>query len=278
MAGERSVVRIYASPGPRGDAAHEVDAALLGLVRGLLPVPEVLEVRRADPATGAPALLVTSFVDGVRGDELLPDPGRRRAGPARIPARRAAGRPRRDADAAARPVRRRRPEDRIVRGRRRPAGVRRGRPAAVVLARTTGPACARSPSMPRRCSTPSAGTASCTATSTRRTCSSTRTRSRSRALLDWEFGHAGHPYTDLGNLLRFDRDAGVRRRRARGVRRPLLGGPRSTLELARAADLWALVDLAARQGQNPVADRAHALLLLIARTGDLAAAPDAAEG
>ena len=24
-------------------------------------------------------------------------------------------------------------------------------------------------------------------------------------VLDWEFAHAGHPSTDLGNLLRFDR-------------------------------------------------------------------------
>ena len=36
-------------------------------------------------------------------------------------------------------------------------------------------------------------------------------------LLDWEFAHAGHPYTDLGNLLRFERDpvftdGGARRR------------------------------------------------------------------
>ena len=25
-------------------------------------------------------------------------------------------------------------------------------------------------------------------------------------VLDWEFAHAGHPWTDLGNLLRFERD------------------------------------------------------------------------
>ena len=68
--GERTVVRIYAEPSHRGDRAHEVDAALLRLVRGLLPVPEVLEVRHADPATGSPALLVTSY---------LPGPPRRRA-------------------------------------------------------------------------------------------------------------------------------------------------------------------------------------------------------
>ncbi len=87
-------------------------------------------------------------------------------------------------------------------------------------------------------------------------------------LLDWEFAHAGHPYTDLGNLLRFDRqpafveavlDAYVARHG---------GAPGEALDLARAADLWALVDLASRRGQNPVADRAHDLLLAIARARD----------
>lgn len=71
VAGERCVVRIYVDPGPRGDAAAEIDAALLQLVRGLVPVPDVLEVRRADHATGMPALLVTSYAEGVPGDELL---------------------------------------------------------------------------------------------------------------------------------------------------------------------------------------------------------------
>jgi hypothetical protein len=83
VAGERCVVRIYASPGERGDAASEIDAALLRLVRGLVPVPDVLEVRRPDPSTGVPGLLVTSFVPGVRGDLLLPtldDEGLARAG------------------------------------------------------------------------------------------------------------------------------------------------------------------------------------------------------
>ena len=54
VAGERSVVRIYAGASHRGANAHEVDAALLRLVRGLVPVPEVLEIRRADPAAGPP--------------------------------------------------------------------------------------------------------------------------------------------------------------------------------------------------------------------------------
>ena len=71
-AGERTVVRIHATPSSRGPQAHEVDAALLRLVRGLVPVAEVLEVRPADPASGLPALLVTSFLPGVRADLLLP--------------------------------------------------------------------------------------------------------------------------------------------------------------------------------------------------------------
>jgi aminoglycoside phosphotransferase (APT) family kinase protein len=69
-AGERTVLRVYARPGNRGAAAHEVDAALLRLLRGLFPVPEVLEVRRA--AGDMPALLVTEFLPGERLDLLLP--------------------------------------------------------------------------------------------------------------------------------------------------------------------------------------------------------------
>jgi aminoglycoside phosphotransferase (APT) family kinase protein len=91
-------------------------------------------------------------------------------------------------------------------------------------------------------------------------------------LLDWEFAHAGHPYTDLGNLLRFDRqpafvDAVLEAYVARHG-----GTPEGALEMARCADLWALVDLAARRGQNPVADRAHERLRAIARSGGVHAA------
>lgn len=72
-AGERSVVRIYADRGARrGPSAVEVDAAVLRLVRGLLPVPEVLEVRRPDPHAGTPGLLVTTFLPGERLEQVLP--------------------------------------------------------------------------------------------------------------------------------------------------------------------------------------------------------------
>jgi hypothetical protein len=72
-AGERSVVRIYAHrSAARGDVAVEVDAAVLRLVRGVLPVPEVLEARRPDPRTRTPGLLVTTFLPGERLDVCLP--------------------------------------------------------------------------------------------------------------------------------------------------------------------------------------------------------------
>jgi len=48
------------------------------------------------------------------------------------------------------------------------------------------------------------------------------------------------------------------------------GGARAeALALARAADLWALVDLAARAQDNLVTKLAHELLRAIAGTGDL---------
>jgi aminoglycoside phosphotransferase (APT) family kinase protein len=88
-------------------------------------------------------------------------------------------------------------------------------------------------------------------------------------LIDWEFAHAGSPYTDLGNLLRFCDD-------------PVLGGAvlsvvRSTgpslgdrlVERGRVADLWALIDLASRPAANPVAAAAHTLITRIADTADL---------
>jgi aminoglycoside phosphotransferase (APT) family kinase protein len=273
VAGERSVVRIYANPSPRGDAAHEVDAALLELVRGLVPVPEVLEVRRADPGTGAPALLITSYVDGVRGDELLPtldDDGLARLGThlgellavlGGMPMLR--GGPFVDGDlrigtfgdvddllgyVAGSQLPWFSPDDR--------AGLLEVAAAAQEKLDGVGRCClVHSDFNPKNLILDP-------------------DTLHVRALVDWEFAHAGNPYADLGNLLRFERrpafaDAVLTTYAARRWE-----DTRWALELARAADLWALVELAGRKGQNPVADRAHALLLRIARTGDLDAVPD----
>jgi Ser/Thr protein kinase RdoA (MazF antagonist) len=272
VAGERSVVRIY-PPGLRDDAAPEIDAAVLRLVRGLVPVADVLEVRRGDAAADRPGLLVSSFLPGQRGDLLLPTLddthaailgarfGQLAADLAGMPTLRAG--PFVDADLAIGEF-----------------GFAGGLPDFVAdhaeglgwpselldrlldLSRT---AQARLDDVERTCLVHSdlnpknllVDPEGLTVT----------------GVLDWEFAHAGHPFTDIGNLLRFDRRpmyvdsvlaAWCERRGT---------DPAETLELARAADLWALVDLAARRGQNPVADRAHELLVVITRTLDLHSLP-----
>jgi Ser/Thr protein kinase RdoA (MazF antagonist) len=96
-------------------------------------------------------------------------------------------------------------------------------------------------------------------------------------LLDWEFAHAGSPMEDLGNLLRFDRDARFAGAVVDGYLEMAgyldgLGGtsgPKRLLDLAGPADLAALVELAGRRGTNPVADRADAQLRAVAASFDL---------
>jgi len=270
VAGDRVVVRIY-PPGRRDDAAPEVDAAVVRLVRGLVPVADVIEVRRADRAADTPGLLVSAFVAGERGDLVLP---RLDDAAAATLGRRLGGIV---ADLSGMPTMRagRFVDADLTIG---DFGTADGLPELVtVLARSWAPDLLdRLVEVVTR--------AQDLLDSVGRTClvhSDANPKNvlvdpatlEVTALLDWEFAHSGHPYTDLGNLLRFDRrpayaDAVLAAWcERRGTE------PTETLELARAADLWALVDLAARRGQNPVADRAHAHLLAVARTGDLHALP-----
>jgi aminoglycoside phosphotransferase (APT) family kinase protein len=92
-------------------------------------------------------------------------------------------------------------------------------------------------------------------------------------VIDWEFAHAGSPYADLGNLTRFDRDpTSVEQTVATLVERaPALAA--DPLSAGRAADLWALVELAGRLPANPVCELASTLLLAQARARDLHAWP-----
>jgi aminoglycoside phosphotransferase (APT) family kinase protein len=83
------------------------------------------------------------------------------------------------------------------------------------------------------------------------------------AVLDWEFAHAGSPWTDLGNAIRFERQPAWVEAVVAAYDEP------HALDLARRADLWALVELATRRGQNPVADAAHDLLRAIAAARDV---------
>lgn len=94
------------------------------------------------------------------------------------------------------------------------------------------------------------------------------------ALLDWEYAHAGMPHADLGNLLRFETvepfcAAVVSSYRDR-IPDPT-DDPREMLELGRAADLFALVDLAGRERQNRVTELANALLRTTIDENSLAA-------
>lgn len=270
VAGERAVVRIYPPVDGRGHRPPEVDEAVLRLVRGLVPVPEVLEVRRVRPGAGEPGLLVTSRLPGERGDLVLAgldDDGAARLGRALgAVAGTLAGMPSLrpgaflDADLALGAL----PGDGLVewvtlrlgawserdRGRLEDVAVR-----AQDLLDTVGRACVVHGDLnPKNVLVDPAGP-------------------DLTGVVDWEFAHAGHPWTDVGNLVRLDRRPAY----VEGVLSAwtdLRGGrPEELLEGARAADLWALVDLAARAGENPVADRAEVLLRAVAATGDLHAWP-----
>ncbi|GAB3765368.1 aminoglycoside phosphotransferase (APT) family kinase protein [Nocardioides ginsengisegetis] len=278
VAGEQSVVRIYADPGLRGAAAHEVDAALLRLVRGLVPVAEVLEVRRADPATGMPALLVTSHLPGERGDLLLPTldaPARAELG-ARLAGILA--------DLGGMPFLRSGP---FVDGDLRigsfwpdgqdvdglPAyvdlatpqlgwwtpdeldGLREVAVDAQALLDTVGRVCLVHSDFNPKNLLVDPQTLEVT------------------GVLDWEFAHAGHPFTDLGNLLRFERDEDFTGAVLAAYADRRGTPPADALALARAADLWALVDLATRRSANPVAAAADVLLREVARRRDPGAVP-----
>lgn len=100
-------------------------------------------------------------------------------------------------------------------------------------------------------------------------------RAEVTGLLDWEYAYSGCRLADLGNLLRFppaeDDDPG-HAFVAGAVEVAAAGGlPSSWLDTARALDLFALVDLAAREQVNPVVEQAREILRETARTGSLAA-------
>ena len=263
--GQRQVVRIHA----RQPRRAEVDAALLSLVRGLLPVPQVLDVRR--PTDDLPALLITSFLPGARGDLLLPQldvDGLRRIGShvgdlvavlggMPLPCAGAFV----DGDLSVEPW-------------DQPDGLP-GLVAHAELPRWTAEERTRLLEV--------ATVAQDLLDTVDRTClvhSDLNPKNllvdpdtlAITGLVDWEYAHAGHPFTDLGNVLRFDRHPAYVQGVLAAYELRRGTAPADALALARAADLWALVDLAGRVGQNPVATSADALLREIARQRDVGAA------
>jgi aminoglycoside phosphotransferase (APT) family kinase protein len=275
-AGERVVVRVYAGrSAARGPLAPEIDAAVLELVRDLLPVPPVLEVRRGDPDSDVPGLLVTGLVPGERLDLVLPrldDDGLRRVGTAVGTVLGRLGhmtQPRAGTFADLALALHDLPggdlPDWVAAHAERLEGhVDVGALAAVadraqdLLDEDRRHVLVHGDLNPKNLLVdPDALEVT--------------------AVLDWEFAHAGSPWTDLGNALRLHRlpayaDAVL------AAHRGLLPGaavPGDVLDRARASDLYALVDLAAREQDNPVVSGARALLGAIAATGDLHATPHA---
>lgn len=268
--GERVVVRIYAGrSASRGAGAAELDAGVLAWVAGVLPVPQVLEVRAGDPEQEVPALLVTSYLPGVLLEDLLPTLDDTRATVV---------------------------GEHLGAALAVLAGIALPRPGLLRL-----PLPATDPLPPELTDLTTwvehraaelewaaadldalidvADDAQDRLDGVRRSCLVHADFNPKNLLvdhaslavtgvLDWEFAHVGSPYADLGNLLRFHRrpafvEAVLSAREAR------VPDPRAdALGLARAHDLYALVDLAARRSQNPVAARAHERLLTIARAGD----------
>lgn len=277
---ERTVVRVYGGRSlSRGPGAPEVDAAVLALVRGLLPVPAVLEVRRADPASGAPGLLVTEWIAGERGDLVLP--GLDDDGLATLGGHlgHLAGL------LACMPQPRSGP---FVDGELRLGSFGDESNLAGVL--TThldrlDPAAGWGTMEREGLRKVVARADDVLGTVRRRSLVHSDLNAKNVlvdpasldvvAVLDWEFSHAGDPATDLGNLLRHERrpayaEAVVEAYRARV---PAHEGGAELLDRARAADLLALLGLAVQQGRDPEADRSHDLLLAVARERDWHAVP-----
>ncbi len=279
-AGERTVVRIYGLRGAaRGEAAAEIDAAVLQLVRGLFPVPEVLEIRRPDAASGEPGILVTSFLPGERLDELLPridSASRERIGRrlgrmagriGQIPMPRAGVFVDGDLTIEAWPDASNL-TDFMERQRASSALVDWPEDLYEALTQVADRAQVLLDGVERRCLVHS--------DLNPKNLLVDPDRLEVTGLLDWEFAHAGMPFADLGNLLRFDRDPHFVDGVAAGYLQVAghldglpVGGRDRLLDLARAADLLAVTELAGRRGENPVADRADAQLRQIAQSCDL---------
>jgi aminoglycoside phosphotransferase (APT) family kinase protein len=261
--GEPVVVRIY-RPGRRPEDAAEVDAAVLRLVRGLVPVPEVLEVRRA--LGREPGLLVTTYLPGERGDLLLDRLGEQ--GQAAVGARLGAL----AADLGGMPQLDHGPflDARLTVGRDDVDGL------PDLLER-------RLPELGHLTPDEIEGLRDVAADAQTRLDAVTRSclvhgdltpanllldpeTLELTGVVDWERAHAGNPYVDLGALLRDDPHPAYAEALVAAYVERRGGTPAETLELARAADLAALVELATRRGRDPVATAADDRLRAVARS------------
>ncbi len=273
VAGEEAVLRLYVR-----DPTHAaVDAALFSLVRDLVPVPRVLDLRTEPSAPEAPAFLLMERLPGVRMDLWLPEatPDLRRAAGAHVGRvlARLAGIP------FLRSGRFVGPDLRVE-----PWGTGDspgGLDAWVEAHRHLGTFAAWSgDELAALLEVARAGQD--LLDTERRVCLAhsdfnpknllvDADTGEVTGLIDWEYAHAGSPYTDIGNLLRFETDEAFCRGVVETYAALAPGVSPRFVELGRAMDLLALVDLGARAGENPVTDQAARLLRETARTRDLGA-------
>ncbi|WP_239455291.1 phosphotransferase family protein [Nocardioides gilvus] len=271
--GVRSVVRICATPSARGERAADVDGALMRLLRGLVPVPEVLEVRAA--RDGNPPLLITRYVPGVRADNLVRGQDAGVLAPLGAQLGRIAG------TLAGIPT--------VGSGHFVDAGLRI-EPFAPEADDLLSHVMSRLPSLrdfgPARTEglLEVARRAQDELDSVPRTCLVHGDLNPKNvvvdpdtgsvvAVVDWEHAHAGSPYADLGSLLRFDRHSAWEEAVLSGWVAVRGGTAEQARDLARCADLFALLDLASRPAGNLVVDLAEVFLREIARETDWNAAP-----
>lgn len=269
-AGEQAVLRLYA----RSPGRAAVDRALLERLRGLLPVPRVLEAVTVPESPDRPPFLLLEALPGDRLDLVLPaadEPLRQRLGEAvagvlvllateRMP------RAGMFVDASLEPVPFESGDQLTFLAAHRDAPFFAGLTAddaagLRAVARRAGALSAR----PAR-------TALVHADFNPKNLLVDPATGGVTGVLDWEFAYAGAPLGDLGNLLRFGTDPGFAAAVTAAYTDRAPDVPADWLEVARALDLYALIELAARTStRNPVTDGARELLLETARTRTLAA-------
>ena len=224
--GEDAVLRLYV----RDPGRAAVDVSLLQLVRGLLPVPRVLDAMPDPMADGAPPYVLTERLPGINlqtyletaGDEGAPEG--RGAAWANCSSGSAGCRSSRFGEFTGRDLAIESfgaggltawLDDHVEEmGFSRSPGRRACTPCS------TGRRISRTPGW--------SGSAWCTATSTRRTCWSIRRPPRSPGLIDWEFAHAGSPYSGSGESAAFLHGSGRSAEAVLRVVRRDRAGPRAT--------------------------------------------------
>ncbi|MCD6639133.1 MAG: aminoglycoside phosphotransferase family protein [Nocardioides sp.] len=272
--GREVILRVYGAR-HRGPEAPGVHASVLMLVRGLVPAPELLEVR--GPEAGTDGLVVTSVVPGVVLDDVLATCDDHVA--ARL------GRSLGEALGRMSGIAMTGPGDFLdySLGRRvwqpgseslvtwldlwsgRAPLADLGAPALARLRRVCAEADAILAAAPRACLVhgdlsprnvmcdPATGVIT--------------------GLIDWEFAHAGHPMEDAGHQVRERPDSVFSTALLEAMNRWLPPAEQADVETlrrrARAADLYWIIEIASRLGEASATYTCHRILSAIAASGDL---------